>query len=413
MSDLLIVNARLVTLGGQEGARRGADMADLGIIERGWLAVEDDRIAAMGPGDPPENAQATAMLDVEGKAVLPAWVDCHTHACWAGHRIDEWAQLLAGRSYLELLEAGGGIMSTVRAVRESTADQLAANLLVRIGRHRIMATGALEVKSGYGLNTEAELKMLRSVHDASRATDILVTGTFLGAHAIDPEQPNFVDRMISETLPAVASEFPGIPCDAYLEEGAWSLQDTRRYLETAADLDCPLRLHADQFNSLGGVPLAVEMGARSVDHLEASTAKDLKCLGASDTIGVLLPVTGFHLDQRWGNGRQLIDAGGALAVATNDNPGSAPCPTMTLAMALACRRCGLSPQEAICASTWNAACVLGLQEEVGSLRVGSRANLQILDTCDERLVCWEAAAPPPPVLLISGQPVRLEVEGTQ
>jgi imidazolonepropionase len=409
----LLTNARLITLAGHDGPRKGTDMSDLGIIENGWLMVEDDRIIAIGPGDPPENVQPDATLDVEGRAVLPSWVNCHTHACWAGDRIDEWTQLLAGRSYLDILGSGGGIMKTVRAVRAATVDELTEYLLARVGRHRLMATGTLEVKSGYGLQTEAELNMLRAVHDASRMTDVLVTGTFLGAHAIDPDQPNFVDRMIDETLPAAAEEFPGIPCDAYLEQGAWSLTDTRRYFERAVDCGCPIRLHADQFNSLGGVPLAIEFGARSVDHLEATTTADIARLGASDTIGVLLPITGYHLDQRWANGRGLIDAGAAIAIATNDNPGSAPCPSMAAALGMACRRCGVSPHEAIAAGTWNAACVLGLEDEVGSLETGKRANIQILDSPDERIVCWEVAPPPPPVQLINGHPTRFEVDPDQ
>ncbi|MCH2137499.1 MAG: imidazolonepropionase [Phycisphaerales bacterium] len=413
MSDLLLVNARLVTLGGHEGPRHGTDMSALGVIERGWATIDGTRISAVGEGDPPEDAQADATLDCEGRAVLPAWVDCHSHACWAGSRIDEWAHMLAGTAYLDILAAGGGIMATVRAVRKAPVEVLSRNLLERIGRHRLMATGTLEVKSGYGLTTESELKMLRAIHDTSLMTDLLITGTFLGAHAIDPDDDNFVDRVITETLPAVASEFPGIPCDVYLETGAWSLADTRRYLEAAVDLSCPVRLHADQFNSLGGVPLAVELGARSVDHLEATTPEDAQRLGASSTIGVLLPVSGFHVDQRWADGRQLIDAGAAVAVATNDNPGSAPSPSMGMALGLSCRRNGLSPAEAICAATWNAACVLGLEDEVGAIAPGMRANLQILDTNDERVVCWEVAPPPPPVLLMNGAPARFEVGGPE
>ena len=196
MPDLLLVNARLVTLAGHEGPRRGASMGDLAVIDRGWLSIEGDRIAAIGPDQPPENLKPDAVLDVEGRAVLPSWVDCHTHACWAGSRIDEWSSLMQGTPYLELLKAGGGIMSTVEAVREANGPQLTANLLARVGRHRLLATGTLEVKSGYGLNTEAELRMLGAVHDASRATDILVTGTFLGAHALDPTQEDFIERTI-------------------------------------------------------------------------------------------------------------------------------------------------------------------------------------------------------------------------
>ena len=413
MPELMLVNARIVTLAGHEGPRRGEAMRDLAMIERGWIAVEDDRISAMGEGDPPENIECQAVLDAEGRVLLPSWVDCHTHACWAGSRVDEWSRMMAGTPYLQLLAEGGGIMSTVRAVRAADADTLLENLLERIGRHRLMATGTMEVKTGYGLNALAERKMLRAIHDASRMTDVLLTGTFLGAHALDPNNPAYVDQTINETLPGVAEEFPGIPCDVFLEDGAWSLADTRLYLERAVDLGCPIRLHVDQFNSLGGVGLAIELGARSVDHLEASTPADIAALGRSDTVAVLLPVSGFHLDRRWADGRALIDAGAAVAVATNDNPGSAPCPSMAATLGLACRRNGLTPEEAICAATWNSACVLGLQDEVGSIEPGKRANLQMLDATDERLLCWEVAPPPPPILLVSGKPIRFEVSGPE
>jgi imidazolonepropionase len=264
----------------------------------------------------------------------------------------------------------------------------------------------LEVKSGYGLTTEDELKMLRAIHACSQTCDQILVGTFLGAHAIDREQPDFAHRVIEETLPAVAEEFPGITCDAYLDQGAWSLDEVRLLFERAIDLSCPLRLHADQFNSLGGVDLAVDLGARSVDHLEAITPKDITRLATSNTAGVLLPASGFHLDGRYAPGRALIDAGAAVAIATNSNPGSAPTSSMPLTISLACRFCGLMPAEAIIAATWNAANILGVQDNTGSLEVGKRADLQVIDQRDYRAVAWEFGAVPPPILLLDGQPVQ-------
>jgi len=385
-------------------------MADLGEIELGWLAIEDGRIIGSGSGTPEENMLADVVLDLDGRLVMPAWIDCHTHACWAGSRLEEWADQLAGTSYQEILSRGGGILSTVRAVRAETQSDLVSGLHRRIGRMQAFGAGTIEVKSGYGLTTEAEVKMLRAVHAVSLDADAQVVGTFLGAHAIDPQQPDFVDHMIEDTLPAVVEEFPGITCDAFLETGAWSLSDTRRLFERAADLGCPLRLHTDQFTSLGGVPMAVDLAARSVDHLEAISDVDIDVLAQSDTIGVLLPASGFHLDQRFAPGRQLIDAGAAIAVATNCNPGSAPTPSMPLTLALACRRCGLQPAEAITAATWNAACVLGLADEVGSLEVGKRADIQVIDEQDHRAIGWEFGAVPPPIILLRGQPVQFLAE---
>jgi imidazolonepropionase len=385
-------------------------MASPHTIAHGWLAVEAGRIHGVGEGDPPSDMTADVVLDLDGRVVLPAWVDCHTHACWAGSRLAEWDRQLAGATYSEILADGGGILSTVRAVREAPQEMLAANLLGRVGRLQTYGTGTIEVKSGYGLTTESELRMLRAIHEVSQAADAQIAGTFLGAHAIDTAQPDFIDTVIEETLPAVVEEFPRITCDAYLEEGAWSLADTRRLFQRAKDLGCPLRLHTDQFTSMGGVPMAIELGARSVDHLEAVSAEDITAIGKSDTIGVLLPASGFHLDDRYAPGRSLIDAGAAVAVATNCNPGSAPTASMPLTLALACRRCGLLPMEAITAATWNAACVLGVDQEVGSIEVGKRADIQVVDERDPTAIPWEFGAVPPPILLLKGQPVQFLAE---
>ena len=385
-------------------------MASPHTIPHGWVAVEGGRIHGVGEGTPPEDMTADVVLDLDGRVVLPAWIACHTHACWAGTRLSEWSRQLAGASYSEILADGGGILSTVRAVREASQETLAANLLGRVGRLQTYGTGTIEVKSGYGLTTESELRMLRAIHEVSQAADAQIAGTFLGAHAIDAAQPDFVDVVIEETLPAVVEEFPRITCDAYLEKGAWSLDDTRRLFQRAKDLGCPLRLHTNQFTSMGGVPMAVELGARSVDHLEAVTPEDIEVLADSDTVGVLLPASGFHLDGRYAPGRAIIDAGAAVAVATNCNPGSAPTASMPLTLAIACRHCGLSPAEAITAATWNAACVLGVEQDVGSIEVGKRADIQVIDERDPTALVWEFGAVPPPILLLEGQPVQFLAE---
>lgn len=417
MPRLLFTNARILTLApltadtSEGGPRRGEQLRDLGVIERGYVVIEDDRIGAVGEGPPPASALdlgETETIDANGRVVMPAFVDCHTHTCWAGDRFDEFERKLAGASYLEILNAGGGIMSTVRAVRSAGEAELTALLKRRLARTIALGTGAVEVKSGYGLTTEDELKMLRAI-DALVPEDTwpqVVKPTFLGAHAIDRNQRNFVHRMIGETLPAVCEAFPGIVCDAYCEEGAWSLNDVRTLFENATDLGCPLRVHTDQFNSLGMTRLAVEMGATSVDHLEATTPSDLLQLAHSSTIGVALPCTGFHLDDRYAPARELVDAGGALAIATNYNPGSAPTPSMPFAIALACRMLTLTPAEAITAATYNAACVLKLEGEVGSIAPDMRANVQLLDVEDERDLGYEFATPGPMVMVLNGNVVH-------
>ena len=403
ISTLTITNARILTLAGPTAPRRGDALRDLGVIERGFVRIEDGRIVEVGEGEETSNDSQEIVIDAQGCVLMPAFVDCHTHACWAGQRLDEFALKLAGRSYLDILKAGGGIMSTVRAVRAASQQELTENLRRRLERMAALGTATVEVKSGYGLTTNDELKMLRAVREAASGGVMTIVPTFLGAHAIDPDNPKFIEQTINETLPAVVEEFPGIVCDAYCEQGAWSLDDTKRLFEKAQSLGLPLRVHADQFNSLGMTRLAVDMNAISVDHLEATTPDDLTYLAQSETMGVALPACGFHLDDRYAPARAFIDAGGALAIATNYNPGSAPTPSMPFVIALACRKMGLTPAEAIACSTINAACVLNLASEVGSIEVNKRADLQLLDGTDERELGYEFASPGPRLTIINGR----------
>lgn len=404
MAHVLLTNARVLTVRSADGPKRGAALRELGVLDPGWVVVNDGRITGVGRDTPPR-VNPDRHIDVDGCVVMPAFVDCHTHACWAGQRFDEFDAKLAGATYLELLEAGGGIMATVRAVREATASTLVDLLLHRLWRMQQLGTATAEVKSGYGLTTDDELKMLHAIAAAAERSPMQIVPTFLGAHAIDRDNPRFVDEMIEETLPAVARAFPGIACDAYCEEGAWSLEQTHRLFAAAADLGCPLRVHADQFHSLGMTGLAVDMGAVSVDHLEATTPIDLADLANSPTIGVALPASGFQVDDRYAPARQFVDSGGALAIATNYNPGSAPTPSMPFTIALACRKLRLTVAEAISACTFNAACVLGLEHETGSIDVGRRADLQVLDCRDEREIGYEVATPGPRLVMIGGEVV--------
>jgi imidazolonepropionase len=409
-SEVLFTNARILTLaqptaraGSTGGPRRGHAMRDLGVVERGHVHVVDGRIAAVGAGDPPPELRATRH-DCDGCVLMPAFVDCHTHACWGGDRYAEVAERLAGVPYLDILARGGGIMSTVRATRAAFAgDPLGEGLLRILARraHEMRRRGslAIEVKSGYGLDRVTELEMLRAVRahgrNAEHDGDGFFVPTFLGAHAIDGDETAYCTRVIEELLPEVVAEFGPIACDAYCEKGAWSPAWTKRLFERALSLGCPLRVHVDQFNELGFLETALEMGARSVDHLEATSREGLVRVARSQSTAVLLPGCGLTLDGRYANGRFLVDEGAAVAIATNCNPGSSPIVSMPFVIALAARFCGLTPAEAITAATYNAACVLGIERETGSIEVGKRAHFVLLPTHDERALACEWAMSEP------------------
>lgn len=378
---IAITNARLLTLAHGGAPRRGKAMHKLAPIDHGSILICDGLIDSIGPSiDIHPEAQ---IIDADGRVVMPAFVDCHTHACWAGERLDEWERKQQGATYLEILESGGGIMSTVRAVRQASVDHLTESLLERLNWMLAEGTSACEVKSGYGLTTEDEIKMLDAIVLADQNWPGRVSPTACIGHAKDKDIADFVDRTINETLPAVHERYPGVTIDAYTEQGAWSVDETVRLFETAKQLGHPLRIHADQFNALGMLQAAIELGALSVDHLEASTPESLTKLAQSETMGVMLPCSGFHVDDRYADGRSFIDSGGSLAIATNANPGSAPCLSMPMAIALATRKLGITAAEAITASTINAAHLLGFSDQ-GTLEVGKRADLIMLRHRDER-----------------------------
>jgi imidazolonepropionase len=402
--SLAIVNARILTLSGPPGPRRGAGLRELGVIPRGGVRVSQvGLILEVGEGLVPRLGDD--VIDAHGRVLMPGFVDCHTHACFAGSRLDEWERKLAGATYQEIMSSGGGIMSTVRATRETPRARLAELLHDRLDRFLQLGTTTVEVKSGYGLTQDAELAMLRAIRDASHAWEGTLLPTALLGHAIDPDAPDFVSSTIGASLDAVHAEFPGIAIDVYCEQGSWSLDASRELLTRARQLGHTLRAHADQFNAMGLTREAASLGLRSVDHLEASTDADLRALANSDTVGVGLPICGMHLDHRYARLRTLVDIGGIVAIATNFNPGSAPCMSMPLAIAAAVRHCGLTPAEAITAATLNAAHVLGLPDR-GHITQGARADLILLTHEDERALAYELGGDPVDVVVVGGQAVK-------
>jgi imidazolonepropionase len=398
--SLLIKEARVVTA--EPGPLRGRALGQLRVWKQADVRVSGERIEAVAECLPERPCET--VIEARGRVLMPAFVDCHTHLCWAGDRLDEWEQKLSGASYLEILASGGGILSTVRAVRKASEAELASAMAARLATLLAQGTTTVEVKSGYGLSTEDELKMLRAIRQAAAGWPGTVVLTALLGHAKDPEQADFVERTIEETLPAVSREFPGIAVDVYCEDGAWNLEESLRLLAAAKSAGHPVRVHADQFHDRGMIPAGTALQALSIDHLESTTPSHLDELAASRTYGVVLPISGFHTDGRYADARRLVDAGGAVALATNWNPGSAPSGSMPLAIALAVRGCKLTPTEALGACTANAAALLGFADR-GVIAPGLRADLILLRHRDERLLAYEIGGNPVDLTLCGGRPI--------
>lgn len=406
--SLLIRHARVLTLAQPKigtsvfpGARprRGLAMRDLAVIPRGDVLMAEGKITAVGPDLPlPPD---TEVIEADGRVLMPGFVDCHTHACWAGDRLDEWEQQLSGVAPAEIAKRGGGIQATIRAVREGTRKQLGSALRTRLDLMLRQGSTTVEVKSGYGLTIEAELKMLHAIQRAAQEWPGTIVPTALLGHAIEGSDAAAHTRLVvREMLPAVWHEFPGITIDACCEETGWTVEACLRLFDRAKKHGLPIRVHADQTTSLGMVAEAIRLHARSVDHLENATKPDLLALAASDTIAVITPATSFQTGGRYARGGAFVDSGGLLALATDCNPATAPTFSMPFAIAVAVRCCGLTPAEAIIASTINAAAVLGFTDR-GTIEPGQRADLILLRHRDERLLAHE----------LGGNPVDLVVSG--
>jgi imidazolonepropionase len=322
-------------------------------------------------------------LDGRGLCAVPGLVDCHTHACFAGDRVHEFELRALGAGYEEIHAAGGGILATVRATRAAGEAGVAEAMRTHVDWMLRAGTTTFEAKSGYGLDRETELASLRAIRDAGGVA------TWLGAHAVPPEFEDadaYLEFAVFEVLPQAAQVAEA--ADVFVEEGAFSVEQARRYLEAAAAAGLALRLHADQFNELGGVELAIELGARSVDHLEASGDRAVAALAESDVAAVLLPASALFLDRPMPPARALVDAGAAVSLATDFNPGSAFCESLPLVCSLAATQLHLSPAEALGACTVNAAHVLGRGEELGRIASGFAADLVLLDAPDWRYLSY-------------------------
>jgi len=387
--------SQLLTVAGTP--QYGQNLGNLGLITNGAVFVKEGNIIEVGPS----SALLTAhpgehLLDAGGRVVMPGFVDPHTHLLWAGDRAAEFEMRLEGRTYLEILAAGGGILSTVHATRHASLDKLLDETRPRLHDMLVHGTTTAEGKSGYGLQIETELRMLQALVLLDAEGPLEIAPTFLGAHAIPPEfkddPDGYTSHLCSEMLPKVhdwwTSHLPTRPLpfvDVFCETGAFSLKQSRRILEKAKSLGFPLKIHADEFDNLGGASLATGLGAISADHLVKTSQTDIAALAHSNTVAVALPCTPFGLAEReYTPARAILEAGGLLALATDLNPGTAWGGNMQFTIALACRYLRLTPAQAIVASTLNAAAAIQRADRIGSLEPGKQADILILNISDYR-----------------------------
>jgi imidazolonepropionase len=380
--------AQVVSPAGTGAPVRGpVQMSALEVVEGGYVLCEEGRVSAVGRMSElgPVEGEVEE-VDGRGRAAIPGLVDCHTHACFAGDRVDEFSLRAAGATYEEVHAAGGGIVSTVSATRAVGDDGLARALELHRGWMLAAGTTTFEAKSGYGLDHDTELAQLRAVRAAGGVP------TWLGAHAVPPEfdDPDaYLDFALTEVLPEAAQLAEA--ADVFLERRAFDADQARRYLEAAREAGLALRLHADQFTEGGGIPLAIELDARSADHLEATGPDGVAAIAKSNVTAVLLPIAALFLDRPMPPGRALLEAGAIVALATDFNPGSAFCESLPVAMTLACTQLGLGPEAALTASTVNAAHVLGRADRVGRIAPGFAADVVLLETTDWRHLAYHFA----------------------
>lgn len=392
--DLIIVHAsQLLTLAGpNEVPRTRAALNDIGIVADGAVAASEGVIVAVGSTarvlDEVAAAPGAAVIDASGRVVLPGFVDPHTHLVYAGSRAGEFEKRLAGATYQEIAAAGGGILSTMHATRRASEDDLVALGRRRLDRMLAHGTTTAEVKSGYGLSVDDELKCLRVIHRLSARHDVDLVATFLGAHAVPPEfagdADGYVRVVIDEMLPAVVEEDLAEFCDVFCEAGAFTPQQSREVLVAGLDAGLDAKIHADELSDLGGARLAAEVEAVSADHLLKASGEGLAAMAAAGTMAVLLPGTALFLGLPYADARKMIGAGVAIALGTDFNPGTSPTYSMPMVVALGCLGMRLTPAEAIVATTINAAHAIGVAEEVGSLEAGKAADVIILHTDDYR-----------------------------
>ena len=359
----------------------GSQMKELPKLQDAWLLLEDDVIHSFGQMSEIPDLKDLKTLDCSGKIVLPSWCDSHTHLVYAGNREQEFVDRINGLSYQEIAASGGGIINSAKKLQATSQEELFAQSEKRLQEVIQQGTGAIEIKSGYGLTTESEMKMLRVARELGAKHNIAIKTTFLGAHAIPPEFKNnkegYLDLVCGEMMEHIASENLADYVDVFCEQGYFSVADTNKILQAGKKFGFRAKTHVNQFTAMGGVAESVKNQALSVDHLEVLTKEDITALQDSQTMPVALPLCSFFLSIPYTPARAIIDAGLPLALATDYNPGSSPSGNMNLAVATACIKMKLSPEEAINAATINGAYAMGLSDSCGSITVGKKANVII------------------------------------
>ena len=396
--NLIIKNAsELVTCSGFT-AKKGKEMSELGIITDGAVVIEQGRISRVGTttnimADLKASSKDLSQfetIDASGKAVLPGFVDSHTHLVFGGYRAEEYAWRLMGDSYMDILQRGGGILSTVRATRSASREELTEAGLKRLDSMLSFGVTTVEGKSGYGLDRETEIKQLEVMADLNRLHPLDVVPTFMGAHAVLPEykgrEDDYIDFLLKEVVPEVASRRLAEFCDIFCEKNVFSVEQSRRLLTNAVESGLKSKLHADEIVRLGGAELAAEIGAVSADHLLHASDEGLHAMAEAGVVATLLPATAFSLREPYARGRKMIDAGGAVALATDFNPGSCFSESIPLVAALAALYVNLSPEEIVTALTLNGAAALDRAQVVGSLDPGKQGDVIILENPSYRFI---------------------------
>ena len=380
---LLVKN--IGTIVGIDSARRervaGADMDSMERIENAWLTADGGVITAFGSMDNCPDSQDFEVVDAQGGMLFPSYCDSHTHIVYAGSREQEFVDKIHGLSYEQIAARGGGILNSAERLHNTSEDELYRQAMERVAEIIAMGTGAVEIKSGYGLSTEDELKMLRVIARIKQNSPLAVKATFLGAHAVPKEykgrQDEYVDLVCEQMIPAVAAEGLAEAVDVFCDRGFFTVEQTRRIVECGAKYGMKAKIHANELDFSGGVELGVEMGALSVDHLECSGEEQIAVLKGSQTMPTLLPGAAFFLGMSYPPARKMVDAGLAVALASDYNPGSSPSGNMRFVTSLASIRMRLTPTEALWAATLNGAAAMGLSDNYGSITVGKVANFFI------------------------------------